>query len=69
MKFIIHDCNSKEIVARIYTNNGKNALRKFRNGLMSTGCYEIHKRCNTWILSSSYGAYFVAIPVKERSTK
>ena len=69
MKFLINDCNSKEIVARIETNNGKNALRKFRNGLMSTGCYEIHKRCNLWILSSSYGAYFVAVPMKERSVK
>ena len=69
MKFLINDCNSKEIVARIETNNGKNALRRFRNVLMSTGFYEIHKRCNLWILSSSYGAYFVAIPVKERSVK
>lgn len=60
--FNITDCNNGQIVARIETNNGKNALRKFRNGLMSTGFYEIHKRCNRWVLSSSYGAYFVASP-------
>lgn len=60
--FIITDCISGQVVARIETNNGKNALRKFRNGLMATGFYEIHKRCNRWILSSTYGAYFIASP-------
>ena len=62
MKYNIIDCNNNEIVSTIETNNGKNALKRFRNGLLSTGFYEIHKRSNRWILSSSFGSYFVAMP-------
>ena len=62
MKYNIIDCNNNEIVSTIETNNGKNALKRFRNDLLSTGFYEIHKRLNRWILSSSFGSYFVAMP-------
>lgn len=62
MKFKIVDCNNNEIVGMIESNNGKNALRIFRRQLLSTGFYEIHKRLNRWILSSSFGSYFVAMP-------
>jgi len=65
MNFIIYDSNNNSPICKIPSNNGKNALKKFRNCLMSSGFYEIHKRCNIWILSSSYGAYFVAIPEKK----
>ena len=63
-KFIIIDCINSENVAEIYTNNGKNALKQFRNRFTSTGIYEIHKRLNTWILSSTYGSYFIAKEAK-----
>lgn len=45
----------------IDAKNGKTALKRFRMGLMSSGCYEIHKENNEWILSSSYGSYFKAV--------
>lgn len=65
MIFEIVDCNNNEVVSRIETNNGKNACKQFLSKhYMSTGFYEIHKRLNRWILSSSYGAYFVAMPIK-----
>lgn len=59
--FIIQDMVSGACVAMIDANNGKTALKRFRNGLMSSGCYEIHKENSEWILSSSYGSYFKAI--------
>lgn len=69
MLFHIMDCNhipAPIIVCDINSNNGKNALKTFyRNHAMSSGLYEIHKRCNRWILSTTYGAYFVALPANK----
>lgn len=59
--FIIQDMVSGACIATIDANNGKTALKRFRMGLMSYGCYEIHKENGEWILSSSYGSYFKAI--------
>lgn len=59
--FIIQDMVSGAYVAMIDAKNGKTALKRFRMGLMSYGCHEIHKENNEWILSSSYGSYFKAV--------
>lgn len=65
-QFNIIDCNSGETLTTITTNNGKNALKQFLSKYcMSIGFYEIHKRLNTWILSSSFGAYFIAREAKK----
>lgn len=64
-QFNIIDCVSNHEVITISARDGKSALRKFlRNHMMSTGFYEIHKRCDRWIMTSSYGSYFVAMPTK-----
>ena len=60
-KFVVRDMVSGNVVALIKTNNGKNALRIFKQGLLSTGFYEIHKENGNWVLSSTYGSYFKAI--------
>ena len=60
-KFIIRDMVSGKVVSIVKTNNGKNALKVFRQGLLSTGFYEIHKECGNWVLSSTYGSYFKAV--------
>lgn len=59
--FTIIDMISNNPVCAIPARNGKSALKKFKTGLMSTGFYEIRKENDTWILSSTYGAYFKAI--------
>ena len=71
--FEIFDCISNEYIKgmdlkniSIKAQNGKSALKKFlRQYVLSTGMYEIHKRCNRWIMTSTYGSYFVAMPKKE----
>ena len=71
--FMIYDCISNDYVRgmnlqaiMIQAQNGKSALQKFlRNYVTSTGMYEFHKRCNRWIMTSTYGSYFVAMPIKE----
>ena len=60
-KYVVRDMVSGNAVALIKSNNGKNALRIFKQGLMSTGFYEIHKENGNWVLASTYGAYFEAI--------
>lgn len=60
-RFDIVDMVSSRVVAQINTNNGKNALKVFRQGFTSTGFYEIHKINGSWVLSSTYGSYFTAI--------
>lgn len=65
MIFDIVDSISEKTITQIETNNGRNALIKFKNCLTSTGIYYIHKNCNRWILSSTYGSYFIAIPEKK----
>ena len=63
-QFKIIDCISNHDTIIITSNNNKNALKQFlRNYCMSVGMYEIHKRCNRWIMTSSFGSYFVAMPI------
>lgn len=67
--FVIYDCISNDHVRgmdlkpiTIQAQNGKSALKKFLSMyVMSTGMYEFHKRCNCWIITSTYGSYFVAM--------
>ena len=57
--------NDGAIVARIESNNGKNALERFRRECcLSTGIYEIKKGRFNWSMFSSYGATFYAVPEK-----
>lgn len=55
--------DGQERICHIESNNGKNALRKFRKTFMSTGFTEIHKRktTGTWELSTSYGCVYIAV--------
>lgn len=55
--------DGQEHICNIESNNGKNALRKFRKSFMSTGFSEIHKRktTGTWELSTSYGCIYIAV--------
>ena len=64
MIYKIMDVNAGgEIVARIETNNGKNALKRFlRENCFSAGLYEIQKGRYNWSMFSSYGATFYAAP-------
>lgn len=68
MLFYIMDVNHDgEIVARIKSNNGKNALKAFRRQYcISTGFLEIKKAKFNWCLLSSFGAAYYAAPQKER---
>lgn len=67
MLFNIMDVNHDgEIVARIRSNNGKNALKQFRRGLLSSGVYEIRKSKFNWCMFSSFGAAYYAAPQKEK---
>lgn len=67
MLFNILDVNRDgEIVSVINSNNGKNALKRFRRErCFSTGVYEIIKARFNWSMQSSYGAAFYAAPVKK----
>lgn len=57
--------NAGEIVARIQSNNGKNALKQFRRKYcLSSGIYEIRKGRFNWSMLSSFGAAFYAAPEK-----
>ena len=55
--------DGQDHLCNIESNNGKNALRKFRKSFMSTGFSEIHKRktTGTWELSTSYGCVYIAV--------
>lgn len=70
MLFAIVDGNDRNVPRidksmLINASNGKRALElyKLQNALM--GGLEIHKnaRAKRWIMSSSYGAFFVAMPI------
>lgn len=64
--FEIIDCIRNNKICTIRAKHGKSALRKFlANHCMNTGFYEIHKRLNVWIMSSSFGSYFVAKEIKQ----
>jgi hypothetical protein len=67
MLFNIMDVNKDgEIVARISSNNGKNALKQFRRRCcFSTGFYEIKNSKYNWCMLSSFGAAYYAAPARE----
>ena len=67
MLFNIMDVNHDgEIVARIRSNNGKNALKQFRrNYCISAGFWEIKKAKFNWCLLSSFGSAYYAAPQRE----
>ena len=68
MVYKIMDVNADgEVIARIESNNGKNALLRFhRESCFSPG-YEIKKGRFNWAMFNQYGATFYAAP--ERSCK
>lgn len=69
MLFNIMDVNKDgEIVARIESNNGKNALIQFRRRCcFSTGLYEIKKSRFNWCMLSSFGAAYYAAPQRREN--
>ena len=64
MIYKIMDVNAGgEIVARIETNNGKNALKRFlQEHCLTAGLYEIQKGRYNWSMFNNYGATFYAAP-------
>ena len=52
---------SGDVCCTVRTGNGKQALKNFRNGLLSSGFYWIEKQGKDWKLISSYGSSFVAV--------
>ena len=60
--YLIYDANelgTHKVIREVQASNAKQALIKFRNTLLSTGMYEIHKiKDGCWEMSSTYGAYF-----------
>lgn len=60
-RFAIFDMVSEKVLCIIDARNGKSALNKFKQRLISAGMYEIRKDDNKWIMCSTYGAYFKAI--------
>lgn len=67
--FSIVDNVNGEVVAAIVSNNGLNAMRKFRMRFMSSGIYEIRKECGKYVMRSSYGSAFTANPKMRISCK
>lgn len=67
MVYRIMDVNRDgETVARISSNNGKNALKKFRREFCTaSGVYEIRRGKFNWSMFSSFGGAFYALPEKE----
>ena len=67
MLFHIMDVNNGgEIIAKIESNNGKNALKKFiREYSLTIGFYEIKKSRFNWCAFSPFGAAWYAVPKKE----
>ena len=64
-KYKIIDMANGQIIDNVCSGNGKAALKKFCQGLTSTGSYEYHKlESGVWELSTSYGRYFQAEEVK-----
>lgn len=64
-RFSIVDVVSGRTLEIIAARDAKTALKRFRARLMSSGCYEIRKEPEGWLLASSYGAYFKAIEKKD----
>lgn len=67
MVYRILDVNADgECIARIDSNNAKNALKKFqRECCTTTGMYEIRRGKFNWSMYSTYGAAFYALPERE----
>lgn len=53
--FRVFSDGSRVWYTSVYTNNGKNALRKYVNDTTSTGFWNIAKENGNWVASSSYG--------------
>lgn len=64
-KFKIVDRVTSHDTTVVEAANGRSALKKFRQGLMSTGIYEIIMDKGNWHLVSSFGCDYEAIPEKE----
>ena len=62
--FHIVDRVSNHDTTMVEAANGRSALKKFSQCLMSRGIYEIIKDGENWHLVSSYGSDFEAVPVK-----
>ena len=67
MVYRILDVNADgECIARIDSNNGKNALKKFQQKhCTAAGFYEIRRGKFNWSMFSTYGSAFYALPEKE----
>lgn len=66
MIYKIMDVNAGgETVARIESNNGKNALRRFRRLLLAPGAYEIKRGYFNWAMFSDPGGAWYAMPEKK----
>lgn len=69
-RFHIWDGNSQEFIKgmnlepiEIEARDGKSALRKFqRNFVTSSGMFETHQRCGRWVMTSTYGGWWTAVP-------
>ena len=57
---IFEEGNKNNIVCRVITNNGKNALRYLSKNLMSTRMERIYKDGKTWKMDTTIGRYYVA---------
>ena len=57
--FYIIDENNNDICCLVIAKNEKSALNKYRNGLLTSGIYNIVKTVNnTYELISSFGSIF-----------
>ena len=50
-----------QVCTQVQAQNGKSAVRKFRQGLLSSGIYWIEQQEDGWHLISSYGSDFHAV--------
>ena len=58
--------NFGEIIAKIESNNGKNALKKFRRAHGLSTEYTFRKRQN-WAMFGPYGGAFYAAPERRKN--
>ena len=65
MRYNILNDHTNEICGTVEAASPKKALQAFRNTRMSTGFYELVYENDRWLLCSSYGAYWVAVPSTE----
>lgn len=58
--FRVFSDGSRVWYTSIYSNNAKNALRKYVKNTTSTGFWSISKENDNWVASSSYGCVLIA---------